>query len=807
MQSGDSELPKALASGDRFPTHTTRLGGFNIGEVVSEETSRGSRLQSWSVERSYNTDLPGAMRAFAGSASAQLELEISGTDALPAPQLYSPWAPRVTGDLVRPGQTVVHSAGINGHDLPAFRGTVRSRTATSGSGTVKVSVLDGAERLRGPAQFNNPYTGFSTGNPIASEVWCVDELLRQGGVHSCPPPRAPEADTVGPDGAGDYDAFTILYASLHGGVNSTYGQPESVPNPADYSYVHEEAPHTMALVPKARGLSMAWMPRSRVLTPSADVWLAEAHMNSAIGPGNTVEIKLLLDRLGTGTGRISLNVDFAAGRVTIYSGTGADMDSGPAWGFKWSWPKLAALKGAWHIGMLVTPSGTSGGTLPTVQPLLVAPDGTRMLGGIGTYVDPSANQPAAELNTIQLTTDIAVEALQVTTRVSPFFTLNDFAEHGKRAKAVELGDPVLPLRTIPKVSGSQWDVISEMARASISTAEFDERGVFRWRSFRRFQQRPVAADLIVTSRREIAALTVSEEIDACRNYCEQPYLDWRKRLFDLTGEFTPAGVIEIPAGQSKEVSYPIPDEGFEVGPPTPYDDAAPLSGGSRVRFGDAWVKDVSGGTAVKGAVLVSVRRVATEMVLRFTNRGTKTLYTTTKDGKPSIVVAPLKVFEAPAQPSKAKWDTESQKYYGLQQYVAQSGEWVQSAAVAGQLADVLLQAGKFPVPVLSDVEVLYDPRIQLGDVVRVVDTTGAALDTLTWVIGIRTTAGAGGDVQQSLTLRGYEPNGVPLGYWLSTDPPTDPDCSRSRTYAEVTAGHSTLEELATITYRALKEYV
>ncbi|MYW68764.1 hypothetical protein GTY65_32500 [Streptomyces sp. SID8379] len=66
----------------------------------------------------------------------------------------------------------------------------------------------------------------------------------------------------------------------------------------------------------------------------------------------------------------------------------------------------------------------------------------------------------------------------------------------------------------------------------------------------------------------------------------------------------------------------------------------------------------------------------------------------------------------------------------------------------------MLDAGRFPVPVLGEVEVLHDPRIQLGDVVRVVDVTGAELDTLAWVVGIRTTCQAGAAPQQTLTLRG-----------------------------------------------------
>ncbi|MFD9283314.1 hypothetical protein ACFWD7_39745 [Streptomyces mirabilis] len=137
MQNSDETLAAALAATERIPAHSTRLGGREMG----------GQVQSWKVERAYSTDLPEALRAFSGSASAQLELSLGGSGA-PAPRLYSAWSARASGDVVRPGQSVVHAAGANDRTVPAFRGAVRSRTAASGSDTVTVQALDGAERLR-----------------------------------------------------------------------------------------------------------------------------------------------------------------------------------------------------------------------------------------------------------------------------------------------------------------------------------------------------------------------------------------------------------------------------------------------------------------------------------------------------------------------------------------------------------------------------------------------------------------------------------------------------------------------------------
>ncbi|MGK5639710.1 hypothetical protein ACSNOK_15565 [Streptomyces sp. URMC 126] len=354
----------------------------------------------------------------------------------------------------------------------------------------------------------------------------MDELLRQGGVHSCPPPRAPSVDAT------DSGPLTVIYASLHGGVCATYGQPEAIPAPGDYRYAMEGAPHTLAFVPVKPGVRASWMPRSRILTsppgsrPSVftgDKSLVEAHVNSGVGVGDTVELKLYLNRIGGGAGYISLLVEFALGKVTMFSGTVGST----GWVWSQTWNELRALKGVWHVGMLFDPTPADDGKDKLVlKAFLTGPDGTRLETPDVAYTAAGSAQPPSELNRLELTTSMATEALQLTTRLANDFGMEQFAAQSRQAKAVELDEPILPLYVIPRVSGSQWEAISEIAKTTMSTAEFDEQGVFRWRGFRRFEKAPAAADVTVTSRREISALTVSEEIDACRNYCEPlPGLD------------------------------------------------------------------------------------------------------------------------------------------------------------------------------------------------------------------------------------------------------------------------------------------
>ncbi|MEU9348575.1 hypothetical protein AB0D74_46010 [Streptomyces sp. NPDC048278] len=771
MQQADATTTAALAAGERTTAHSTRLGGTDVS----------TQVQSWQLERSYATDLPPAMRAFAGSSAAQLQLQVSGRNGTPAPTLYAPWADRTTGDVARPGQSVVQRGSVgSGAALPAFRGTVRARSAQAGTDTVQLTALDGAERLRGPALLPKPYAGFRLGRPVATATWCVDELLRQAGVYSSPPPRYPDFAEGQP--------LTLVHATLHGGFATPYGQPETLPEADQYTWTRDSAPHAMALLPLVTGVTASWFPRSRVTVPGSRL-LLEAWVNPATGPGDTVRMDLVLDRTGGATGTLRLQVNFATGQLTVGSGTtdGAFLNA--------NWNNITsvqALKGVWHIGVFIDTVTTGTTVYPTVQPRLTGPDGTVFIGSLYTITNDYGIQPASELRELKLVTDLAVEGIQLTSGLTGMPNASVFDQSGTWTKAVELDDAVLPLYSVPRVSGSQWEVVGQIAKASMSTAEFDERGVFRWRNHTRFATAPTAADLTLTSVRDIASLTLTEEIDACRNYVSQPAKIWEDFGVDSGTTYSDTVVRTVPANGTLTVSYVMADEEFDIGPPSTDDDSV-TTAGSQVRFATTR----AGSTAVKGAVDVLTRREDGYLVVRFTNRTAQALYTAKKDGTGSVYLETLKPRADPEDRSAVAYvaGTASERFYGRQEHTGDSTDWIQDLSSAQAIADTLYAAGAYPVPVIGDVEVLYDPRVQLGDVIRLTDASGTLLDTLAWVIGISTTAAADGGVQQILTLRGTRPNGTPADNGLTPDAPAAPPVVVLSTYAAVTAAFPTLSAL------------
>lgn len=746
MRPADSALIAALKTGERQLAQQTRLGGKDMS----------AQVQSWSLEQSYGTDLPDAMRAFSGSSSASLSLTLAGTDTTSAPALYGPWAPRSSGDAVRPGQSVVHRWGLGGSTIPGFRGSLRARSAQSGSDAVQVSALDGAERLRMPAQLPRPSGGIDSDTPfgastnwVASPGWCVDHLLRNAGIHTCPPPRT---------GA-------LLYASLHGGAAANVGYLKSLSG--DWSqWTKTNAPWECAVQGSSAGTTKAeYAPLVRAVNRNHtdgfwyEVWIDNTGVTSG---DRSIDLSLSWVPASLTPVYTTLRADFAAGTVTFFNGTNATPASNSS--TTWTVSALTQQSGRWHFGMWLTFSSTG---VPTVEGTVQYPNGSGLIllpGTIGSAV------PAGTMgNVILRIGGMRVEALQVSQLAAKPATRDEIMQNGTWKKTATLDAPDIPLRVVPVISGSAWEAITSIARATLSTAEFDGDGIFRWRSRSRWSTAPSAENLTVTSERELASLTITEEIDACRNHCSVKWANWSKVKANKSWTKAAANVVQIPAGGSFSIAWSIGDDELDTPPPFTYTDALP----DCIRFVNA---NTDTAAMVYGAVEVGTRRENGTLVLSMRNRSASAVWLrgATSGGASVVLLTPgIDSGQAPADNWSAAWNTTSQQVYGVQAFEHDPGGWVQDSASAASLATALRTAGAYPYPLLGNVEILPDPRLQLGDVVRVVDTTGAALNTLAWVIGIRT-AGEGTTVRQTLTLRATAYNGVPVDAGLTPDPPVDP---------------------------------
>ncbi len=743
MRPSDQALTNALDKGERSAAHATRLGGVDMA----------AQVQAWSLDRAYGSDLPDAMRAFSGVASAQLDVTLSGTAGQSAPALYGPWAPRATGDVARPGQTVTHGWGINGSRLDAFRGTVRSRSAESGADAVKLVALDGSERLRMRAQLPRPSGGLDPRTPygsgtnwVASPEWCVDHLLRRAGIHTAPPPRA----------------GCIFYASLHGGAAADIGYLTSLSG--DWSEWTRTAPHEIALQGSHGGSMAEYAPAVRAVTRNSpglyyEVW---ADNTEILSPQQQIECTLVWDATPAAPIYTSIVLDLVRGALVLSSGLSA-VPAGNA-SLTWTDDDIPKRNGRWHVGFWFTidVDGES-----RFQPVVTGP------GDVKYFTDyaPGTGMkiPPGSLRSIRLgVSSVRAEAMQVS-QLSSRPTGDTGTQKGLWQKGATLDQPDIPLRVIPAVSGSAWDAITQIAKSTLSTASFDSDGVFHWRNRSRWRDAPTREDLVITAQRELAALTVTEEIDACRNHVAVQWADWSRITINTANAKNAINIVRIPKGGSAAIAWTVGDEEFDTPPPLP----ALKVGVGQIRFS---TEDSDSAPTVLGTVEVGTHRENGAVVLTMLNRSPYAVWlrgTTDRDLSVSLSTPSMDTGAQTSTHRVAVEDKASQKAYGAQEYEHNPAGWIQDASSARGIANSLLAAGAYPVPLLGNVDILPDPRIELGDVVRVRDSTGAALDTLAWVVGIRTAA-EGGAIRQTLTLRGTQYNGVPKDAGLTPDPPIRP---------------------------------
>ncbi|MET9147297.1 hypothetical protein [Streptomyces sp. NPDC004042] len=743
MKSGGTALAAALAAGERYAHQVTRLGGRDMSRQV----------ESWSLDQTYATDLPPAMRAFNGVSSAQLDLTLTGTGGQPAPALYGPWAPRQTADAVRPAQSVTHAWGISGTALDAFRGTVRARSAESGTDLVRVSALDGAERLRQPAQLPRPdgalASGASWSGWAASAVWVVDHLLRGAGIHTAPPPR-PTA---------------ILHVPFHGGAAPSVGYLDGMGDGWDF-WTKRAAPFESAVEGGFDFLTTAtYIPELLPVTRNSDglwyeVW---ADTKENLFSDQIVQFQSTWEAYAGATPYYTaLRVNFTAGSVVAYIGTNTDPTKNAS--LTWSWDPLKT-KGRFHVGLWLTFSTTG---VVSFQPVVTDKSNVPQVFTAGSI--PTVTVPAGAMTATSFgVQNMRAECLQLSRHTVRPSTLAQVTQEGTWKRTASLDTPIFPLRSIPRVSGAAWDVINELARATLATAEFDSDGYFKWRNHTRWTTVPTAADVTVTSRRQLGALTVSEEIDACRNHCTVKWENWARVTSapPVITRDTPVPVA-IAAGATMTRTLSVDDDMLD--PRTPRTaDASGAGSPNRILF-----RSTSAATSavVLGAVEVRVTRAGGLVTLTARNRSASTVY---YHGAALLSLVPSDV-NKPVPSLWSAWNTQSQSVYGVQTYEHDVKGWIQDSESGRALAEALRNAGSFPPPLLQQVDILPDPRIELGDVVRVQDTTGAQLDTLAWVIGIKT-SGSGARITQTLTLRGTTTNGNPTDTGLTPDPPNRPNAS------------------------------
>lgn len=739
MRTGSDDLNEALEKGQRTYDIHASLGGQDLSDEVSE----------WAVERNIDTGVPEEVGIPTGAAAAAVDLTLVGGKEFSAASRYSPWAPRSSADITRPGQSMVFEWGLAEERLSSVRGRTSSIDVHSLNGTAQVEALDGSELLRGSAWLP-PF--WETLNWQAHTQWVVDHALRMSGIYCSPPPR---------DGC-------VFFASMNGGLTANYGMLRS--SSQALGFFRDISPWTAGPSrhlngePNRNEWQASYTPQRRLHSQSRRVlveWWVRCTGDDE-GPRSEVRLKYAggASNEDPDTTTVRMWFDPEEGKIgTAVAGIGRT----------WSLDSGTIKEGNYKIVFIAYFESTSQDVI--ITPRLLSPE-----NGIDeTFPETGSNPPVwGFMESIDIRAEGPIECVGVTpvsTNPTAFTIWKKGADIGL------IGDYVLQepdgdygLYYLPEVSGTWWDMLKEIAEATHSYIWFDEDGYFRMRAFEYMEpgQSP-PPDLTVTSARDIADIDVSEDIRGVANQVSVGHTSIGPGA--NTTQKHLSRVITLGAYETFALAVNFQNHPWSLVPP--------------MNMRGSSTPSTSDGSVIKFLTEDSNELAPVETELRFdtgmpvyyfhnlTSTNARAILSPDEPGESSFYV----VYDDPTvedATSATVTDSDSVARYGKQTLDIGASPWVQSMPWARALAENLAGWTAWPLPKSSDVQILPDPRIQVGDVARVEDLSGTHIEGNYRVMGY-SVKGSGSSVTMTLDLRPLSRPDRPEDAGLDREPVLTPD--------------------------------
>ncbi len=700
------------------------------------------------IDRTLTGAWPPEVSLAEGSAAAALETELVTGDPADATRHAAWWFSRTNPASPLAGKERLSRActadigftTTNGVEwVRRFTGTTRAVRTSAAKRTARLQALDRRERLRKSAVLPG-VEAFRVG---LNATWLVSYVLHQCGIPPSPPPRT--------------DAPLRLWMPMHGGGKPFADDNTLLTRP------------TAGIYPSG---PKAWRHRPGPFAPVADLSSTSEDvydiLNGRVGligsrnPNDTLNdlspMRIEQWYLGTrqfftgpilpglvllDTGpnddqppaRVNVGVDAAGTMRVLITARGASTPvynlAGPVIPNDGQWHFIG-----WHINVASRFVRFKLDTNPVQQVGFGAASGLTGLHVSRTVV--SAISPWAEL--------------QATGPNNSLVWLNEFPF----TPAATLDLSTLELDAVTETQPRQaWTLLGDIAAAEQASFGFDETGHFAYRARDRLRAAtPVVKTL--TAQRSITDLDTTDAIDQVANDIHIPYTTaavdatdvWVWRLQAVDGS-EPAIVaanssLDVWAAPAQPLAHVYPQGQALTGDPGQFPFAATYITAAQNPDGTDLV--------AANITAVVVYWDAGALQLRVTNSNSFPVYLANTFGAPAAGVAGRSVrVDQPVD--VAARDLQSVAVYGEQPYHAPANKWVQRRPVAVTLAAGLLTDLAQAEAAISQLEIIGDPRLQLGDRVRVTDRDGLALDGDYLLTGIRETVTADGKYSMRVTAR------------------------------------------------------
>lgn len=299
-------------------------------------------------------------------------------------------------------------------------------------------------------------------------------------------------------------------------------------------------------------------------------------------------------------------------------------------------------------------------------------------------------------------------------------------------------DPSLnPLQAVPAISAGTdpWQTIQSIAEGELGAAGFDEDGAFRFRNRQTLQSASAARD--ITDAASLVSLSSTTSAATVVNRAQVGYTAWN---FGTTANvFTLAtNTWHVAAGATKTFIVTLPDPVAAVDTA-----AAVLADGHDPTDGSTWYRlsrDQAGTVEHTDATVTIEQQSSTKILVTVENAGSYPAwftspanYTDITVGSPSlwiggIPVSPNDEVTADYQYPPASEGGAAGSRWGEVAWQYTGNPWIQDADTADQLCRDVVSALAIPRPVWTGLTIVPDPRLQLADVVHLVDSVATGVD-------------------------------------------------------------------------------
>lgn len=277
----------------------------------------------------------------------------------------------------------------------------------------------------------------------------------------------------------------------------------------------------------------------------------------------------------------------------------------------------------------------------------------------------------------------------------------------------------------PVDAGSDvWQLVTQLAEAEFAAVYFDADGYPHYRT--RYSD---VTDAGIATQRTLSVLNALRDVDYASGLdqlANQIRTSWTPIATTLDGvAWRPSSPLRVPANSTVTVRATL--NGVVL--PT---------AASNFTFTNANTKPDGSGTAGIGNITMGGSVSGSSILVQFTNNNNFDVYIVDPTGQPATQIVTSWMSAGTVTYGTTWQDDDSVRRHGPQPLSSglPATRWRQREASSDNIALILLSDLAEPRPVLQNIKVVGDPRLQIGDVVRFVDPDGLGLDDTFRLVGI-----------------------------------------------------------------------